>query len=152
VAQRLRSLKIALPDSLGPEAYVLFVSPKEILVAGNSHQGVFYGVQTLRQLIRSNRSGNSIPCLSIIDWPVLKYRGWMDDISRGPIPTVEFLKHEIRTLSEYKLNFLTLYTENVFKLKSHRTHGICEGLSRRADWQCTVVRPYGTHAGDAILR
>ena len=76
---------------LGEEGYILRVTPEDILIAANNRAGAFYGVQTLRQLIRSNRKGNSIPCLTITDWPALALRGWMDDISRGPIPTMDFL-------------------------------------------------------------
>jgi len=107
------------PAKLGEEGYVLRVAPEEILIAANTGAGVFYGVQTLRQLVRSNRKGNSIPCLTITDWPALALRGWMDDISRGPIPTMDFLKSVVRKLAEYKVNYFTLYTEHVFKLKAH---------------------------------
>src|SRR5881227_281993 len=82
--------------------------------------GVFYARQTVKQLIRGNSDSNhSIPCCEITDWPALKYRVWQDDISRGPIPTMQFLKREVRTLSELKYNAMTLYTEHVFKLKKH---------------------------------
>jgi hypothetical protein len=112
--------KIAEPDhltalSLGEEGYFLDVSSNQILIAANTEAGLFYGVQSLKQLIRANRTGNSIPCLLITDKPTMRYRGWMDDISRGPIPTVEFIKKEIRTMAEFKQNFFNLYTEHVFR-------------------------------------
>ncbi len=118
IKRELRDLKLPIPDSLGSQGYILNVSPVRVLVAANTSTGVFYGVQTLEQIIRADRSGETIPCLTIVDWPTLKYRGWMDDISRGPIPTMALLKEEVRKLAEYKLNFFTLYTENVFKLKA----------------------------------
>jgi hypothetical protein len=125
----LKKEKIALPAEAGPEGYVLKILPSKIVVLANSSAGVFYGVQTLKQIIRSNRNGNSIPCLTIYDWPALKLRGWMDDISRGPIPTMEFLKNEIRTMSEYKQNYFTLYTEHVFKLKKYPDIAPYDGIS-----------------------
>ncbi len=118
VNRALHELRISVPDSLGDQGYILNISHDRVLVAANTSTGVFYGIQTLKQIIRADRKGNSIPCLTIVDWPGLEYRGWMDDISRGPIPTMDLLKKEIRTLAGYKLNFLTLYTENVFKLKA----------------------------------
>lgn len=51
-----------------PEGYVLRVTPREILVAGADRRGTFYGVQTLRQLLRRGR-GRSIPEVTIRDWP-----------------------------------------------------------------------------------
>ncbi len=103
----------------GKEGYVLHIDPDRLILVANNDTGLFYGVQTLRQLVRGNRPGDRIPALDITDWPALKYRGWQDDISRGPIPTMEFLKAEIRRMSYFKMNIFTLYTENVFKLKSH---------------------------------
>jgi hypothetical protein len=101
--------------SLDEEGYFLNVSSNQILIAANTEAGLFYGVQSLKQLIRADRSENSIPCLSITDKPTMRYRGWMDDISRGPIPAVEFIKKEIRTMAEFKQNFFNLYTEHVFR-------------------------------------
>jgi len=110
----------ALPDqNLGSEGYLLVVSPKRILVTANTSTGLFYGVQTLRQLIRGNAVGRKIPCVRIRDYPALPYRGQQDDLSRGPVRTKEFLKKEIRRLAELKLNMTTYYTEHIFRTKSH---------------------------------
>ncbi|MBI3921216.1 MAG: beta-N-acetylhexosaminidase [Armatimonadetes bacterium] len=119
IKRELRKRKITVDAQLGNEGYVLSVAPGSLLIAANSTAGVFYGVQTLKQLIRANRTGNSIPCVRIRDWPGLRYRGYSDDISRGPIPTMDFFKREIRTMAEFKMNMLTFYTEHVFKLKKY---------------------------------
>jgi hexosaminidase len=125
----LNKEKITLPNETGDEGYVLKITPSKIIIAANSPEGVFYGVQTLKQIIKANRNGNSVPCLTIYDWPALKLRGWMDDISRGPIPTMDFLKNEIRTMAEYKHNYFTLYTEHVFKLKKYPDIAPRDGIS-----------------------
>jgi hypothetical protein len=44
----------------------------------------------------------------------MEWRGVSDDISRGPIPTLEYLKTQIRTLAEYKINLLGFNMEHVF--------------------------------------
>jgi len=125
-----RSITLTRIDSKLPaEGYRLSVRPDGIVVAGADAAGLFYGVQTLRQLIRANTKGQAIPCCIITDWPSLKLRGWQHDISRGPIPTMEFLKREVRTLAHYKLNFFTLYTEHVFRLKKHPTIAPPEGIT-----------------------
>ena len=111
------------------QGYVLEVTPLRVTVSAATSTGIFYGVQTLKQLIRANRKLNSIPACRITDFPTLKYRGWQHDISRGPIPTYAFLMKEIRTLSEFKLNLLTLYTEHVFKLKKHADIAPADGIS-----------------------
>jgi len=123
------SVGTSLMDSLGTEGYVLHVSPNRVVVAAGSGAGVFYGVQTLKQLIRANKTRTAIPCATIIDWPALRYRGWMHDISRGPIPSMDFLKKIIVTMAEYKQNSFTLYTEHVFRLKSHPDIAPADGIS-----------------------
>jgi len=115
-----------LPSEKAHDAYVLSIRPEEVAVAGRTAAGTFYGIQTLRQIVRQT---SSLPCLRVSDWAALQYRGWQDDVSRGPIPTLEYLKKQVRTLSEYKLNCMTLYTEHVFKLKKHPTIAPADGLT-----------------------
>jgi hexosaminidase len=106
-------------DSIGTEGYVLQTTPRGAVIAGRTSAGIFYGIQTLNQLLRANRLTDSLPCVTIVDWPALRYRGVMLDISRGPIPTMDFLKNIVSSLAEYKLNCFTLYTEHVFKLSAY---------------------------------
>ena len=115
----LKPEKLALPFALGDEGYVISISPETIFIVATDNAGVFYGVQTLIQLINANSINNTIPCMAIYDKPDMAMRGWQDDISRGPIPTMDFLKEEIRRMASFKLNTFTLYTEHVFKLRKH---------------------------------
>jgi hexosaminidase len=106
---------------LGKQGYVIEATHSGVTVAGNTAQGVFYGVQTLRQLIRPEVAGAkalAIPGLVIRDWPSMEWRGVSDDISRGPIPTLDYLKNQIRTLAEYKINLLGFNMEHVFDFQS----------------------------------
>ena len=99
------------------QGYRLQIRSDNIECTAATSTGLFYAVQTLKQLLRAHHQ--ALPELVIIDWPGLAYRGWQDDISRGPIPTLDFLKSEIRRLAELKQNVFTLYTEHVFKLDKH---------------------------------
>lgn len=110
---------IAKDKTLGAEGYRLRVTPTKITITANTHAGLFYGTQTLVQLIKANSFENSIPCVTITDTPDFKIRAWQDDISRGPIPTMDFLKEQVRVMSSYKMNAFMLYMENVVKLKAH---------------------------------
>jgi hypothetical protein len=106
---------------LDKQGYVIRVTDSGALVAGRTAQGLFYGVQTLRQLLRLEGPGGktlAIPALVIRDWPSMEWRGVSDDISRGPIPTLDYLKMQIRTLSEYKVNLVGFNMEHVFAFQT----------------------------------
>ena len=111
---KLRRAKLLTDQAQDEEGYVLLAEPGRIIVAANTAPGVFYGVQTLRQLLR--RSGPAVVCpaVSIRDWPAMRWRGVHDDVSRGPIPTLDYMKAQVRTIAEYKLNLFSLYMEHVF--------------------------------------
>lgn len=58
--------------AVGEEGYLLFSDNSHLIVAANSGQGLFYGVQTLRQLLRSTDGGVMCPAVGIRDWPSLQ--------------------------------------------------------------------------------
>ena len=105
-------------NSIGDQGYLLFSDASHLIVAANTGQGLFYGVQTLRQLLHADGHGLTCPAVSIRDWPSMEWRGVQDDISRGPIPTEDFMKYQIRTLAAYKVNLFGLYMEQVFDFAS----------------------------------
>lgn len=114
----LEAKGVKIEKDFNDEGYVIWSDKTRVIVAGQSAQGLFYGVQTLRQLIRPEGDKLICPGVSIKDWPSMKWRGVHDDISRGPIPTMDYFKKEIRTLAEYKINMFALYMEHVFDYKS----------------------------------
>ena len=117
----LESQGVKVGDDLGSQGYVIRATDSGVLVAGRTAQGLFYGVQTLRQLLRPEGPGGktlAIPALVIRDWPSMEWRGVSDDISRGPVPTLDYLKMQIRTLAEYKINLLGFNMEHVFDFRT----------------------------------
>ena len=58
----------------GTEGYVLKVDRNKIVAAGWDEQGAFYGLQSLRQLIKKD-AGFKVPCLKVRDWPNMPFRG-----------------------------------------------------------------------------
>ncbi len=111
----------------GNEAYALRVSPAGVLIQSVSSRGLFYGVQTLKQLIRANMVEGAIPCLIIEDWPAFRHRGFQDDITRGPNPKLELLKREVLLGSEVKQNFFTYYMEYQYAFEKHPEIGPEDG-------------------------
>jgi len=69
----------------------LFSDKSHLIVAAKSGQGLFSGVQTLRQLLRAGGKNLICPSVTIRDWPNLEPRR-QDDLSRGtPPPALEFM-------------------------------------------------------------
>ncbi|MGI6496287.1 MAG: glycoside hydrolase family 20 zincin-like fold domain-containing protein [Kiritimatiellia bacterium] len=111
-------LSLALDPSLPPEGYALMATPRSITLIGGSPAGVFYGVQTLAQLVRQT-PGGGVPCLTITDEPDFPERGVYYDVARGRVPTLESLLALVRLLASYKVNQLQLYIEHTFVFRGH---------------------------------
>lgn len=91
------------------EGYYLEVTNDKLVVIGRSDAGAFYGIQTLRQLTEDDKL--VAVGARIIDYPALRYRAITDDISRGPLTKLEFMKQIIKTMSSFKLNIYSPYME-----------------------------------------
>ena len=123
----LKRFGISTPANLDPEGYVLAVNANEVLVAGKSAAGTFYGLQTLKQLVRGEGAAAFIPGVEIVDWPAMRWRGVSDDISRGPVPTVGYIKRQLRTFAAFKLNMHSFYMEHTFRSDSNPLIGPAGG-------------------------
>ena len=87
-------------------------------VTAQTDAGIFYGAQTVKQLVRGSGEEAELLVPTLRDWPAMAHRGLSDDWSRGPLPNAEFLKREIRTLAAYKYNILSPYFEYTFAYAS----------------------------------
>lgn len=94
------------------QQYRLTVETKKITIEGGSLDGILYGIQTLRQILR--QKGAVIPCLAIEDFPDIKARGYYHDVTRGRVPKLSWLKTLADKLSFYKINQLQLYVEHTY--------------------------------------
>ncbi len=107
-------LSLANLPEVGQEGYKLTVDRKRVILTANTVEGVFRGVQTLRQLLPavpdSSSAGGSwiIPGGTITDYPEYAYRGAMLDVARHFF-SVEDVKHFIDMLAAYKMNVLHLH-------------------------------------------
>jgi hypothetical protein len=98
--------------AMNAEGYVLTVEVHEAYIVAESSAGIFYGVQTLKQMLPLAGNKAVLPMGTLRDWPAMKYRGIDDDLSRGPFPTLEFQKHQIRLFASYKVNIYSPYFEH----------------------------------------
>ena len=97
---------------IAAEGYALTVSKNNIIIEGGSGAGLFYGMQTLLQLLppeifasKALQPGNnwSVPCIAITDHPRFPYRGMHLDVSRHFFPK-EFILKYIDLIAAFKMN------------------------------------------------
>jgi hexosaminidase len=91
----------------------------KIIVGGKTEAGTFYGLQTLKQLMRGDGANAYVQGARIVDYPTMRYRAFSDDVSRGLVPTVDYVKRQIRTFAMFKMNMHSLYMEHTFASESH---------------------------------
>ncbi len=94
-------IRLAVDGSLEAEAYTLAVTPSGVEVRGGTPQGVFYGLQSLRQLVVDG--GGVLPAVTVSDKPYFAHRGGMLDPCRH-FWTVDEVKEYIDILAMHKLN------------------------------------------------
>ena len=113
---RKNTILLLLDKSLakdGKEAYTLNVTPENIKISGAAPAGVFYGIQTLRQLFPPatfakdykaiDNMAYSIPCMKILDYPRFQWRSLMIDSCRHFFPVAE-IKRMIDVMALMKMN------------------------------------------------
>lgn len=101
---------------LGAEGYKLDVSEGRITITANKPAGLFYGTQTILQMLPSAIQSTSVvkntewivPCVSIEDKPRFSWRGYMKDVSRTFYST-DVLKKYIDVMALYKMNTFHLH-------------------------------------------
>ncbi len=103
---------VSYADSIGMQGYLLDMVPGRASLVARTTRGIYYGLQSVKQLLRAGWSGSA----KVADWPDMPVRVFFDDISRGPISNLEEVKRQIRQLAEWKYTDLTFYIEHIVKV------------------------------------
>jgi hexosaminidase len=99
-----------LPEwAKNPEGYRLEVDAEGAEIVAPTTRGIFYGVQTLAQLLRPARQAFHCPAVTVEDWPTLPFRGahWFPSASGVPFHR----KLIQRVMARYKLNYAVIQCE-----------------------------------------
>ncbi|HEY6413671.1 MAG TPA: family 20 glycosylhydrolase [Edaphobacter sp.] len=107
------------PPEMKAEGYTIIPDGKGLAITAASDAGVFYALQSVKQLFAGSGVNATLHTATIRDWPAMKYRGLDDDLSRGPVPTLEFQKKQIRMIASYKLNIYSPYFEHTMQYTGH---------------------------------
>jgi hexosaminidase len=104
------------PGPKSREAYSILVNPQGAWIEARSSAGLFYGIQTMCQLVEVN---SVLPAVKIEDWPAQAYRGVMVDMSEGPLPTEGEIKRQLNFLAGWKVNQYFFYSEASIELSGY---------------------------------
>ena len=138
------------PDTvLGTEGYRLIIGRRHVSIRANTEAGIFYGIQTLYQLLPIPGSAEALrpkadwglPAMEVIDRPRFAWRGLMLDVSRHFF-TKDEVKGLIDEMARYKFNVFHWHLTDDdgwrIKIKSH------PGLTSKGAWNVRRVGTYGS--------
>jgi hexosaminidase len=125
------TLKLAnqedLPES--KEGYILTVSKGEVEIISRGEAGLFYGCQTLEQILEDSRDHNtSIPACKIIDYPSLEYRAIQIDVKHH-LDHMRVYYEMIDKLASYKINAIIFEFEDKIRYKRQPLIGAPQAIS-----------------------
>ncbi len=129
----------SLQSEMQPEGYTITPGPNSLTLSAATSAGLFYAAQTLKQLIVGDGPAAILHLATIRDWPAMRYRGMQDDLSRGPITTLDFQKKLIRTLASYKVNVYSPYFENTQQYASNPLFAVPGASISAADARVLVA-------------
>ena len=95
-------------EELGNEGYRLKAEKKGITITAAKPAGIFYGIQTSRQLIRKDSNGATVPTVDVTDYPRFRWRGYLLDPARH-FRTKDEIKRYIDLIALCKLNTMQLH-------------------------------------------
>ncbi len=114
--QLLTTKNLTFDPAQHDEGYILLSEPGHVTIVAATAAGIFYGVQTLKQLVELSPTGpTKLWSATVRDWPAMHYRGIHDDLSRGPFPTLAFQKHQLDVFAAYKVNLYSPYFEHTLQ-------------------------------------
>jgi len=103
------------------DEFHLQLKANKIRLTAKNKNGLAYGKQTLLHLLKYAASEErSLPEIEIKDWADFERRGYMLDISRDKVPTMESLYALIDQLAGWRYNEFQLYTEHTFAYRNHK--------------------------------
>jgi hypothetical protein len=106
------------PRGMAEEGYTISVENNQVVIQARDEAGLYYGVETLLQLLQHTQEGVSIRKMKINDWPETKIRAIHYDTKHHQDKR-EYVEELIRTLAGYKVNMLIWEWEDKFAYPSH---------------------------------
>jgi hexosaminidase len=108
----------SLPEETALQAYELNTGADQLTIRGKGEAGLFYGTQTLLQILKQGEEGVYVPGMRITDWPDIPQRACHYDTKHHQDKR-EYVESFIRDLARYKINMLVWEWEDKFQYPSH---------------------------------
>jgi len=131
--EALEAAHVAFDPQMHDEGYALIPKGDTLYVIGETSAGVFYGAQTVKQLVTRQTGSWTLQAALIRDWPALPHRAADDDLSRSGMPTLEYQKKQIRTFAAFKFNAYSPYFEFTFRYSANPLPATGPGAMTRED-------------------
>lgn len=133
-------LEVGIINSINPEAYALRVTPEGILIGCATPEALHAAAQTLAQAVVKDTAGNAaLPAMRVHDYPALKHRGIMLDVSRHPL-SVDDIRRVLDLMARYKLNKLHwhLTDDQGWRIEIKKYPLLTEVGSKRKETSCWI--------------
>lgn len=118
-----------LPESA--EGYILELTDNGVLIQARNQKGLFYGCQTLEQLMEDSRDFNTrIPCMKITDYPAVAYRAVHFD-TKHHLDHTEYYYRAIDKLARYKINAVIWEIEDKLRYTRRPEIGAPNAISKQ---------------------
>ncbi len=112
-----------------PEGYVLEIANKKVVIESTSASGLFYGIQTLQQLIEDSQDQHVlIPALKITDYPEISYRAIHLDLKHH-LDAGYYYYEMIDKLAGIKINAIIVEFEDKLRYRKHQVVGARHAIS-----------------------
>ena len=118
-----------VPDS--PEGYVLEITNKGVTITSRSEAGLFYGCQTLEQLLEDSRDfKKEIPPMKITDYPAIAYRAVHLD-TKHHLDRMDYYYRMVDKLARYKVNAIIWELEDKLRFTRRPEIGAPNAISKQ---------------------
>lgn len=131
--EALETNHIIFDPQMDDEGYALIPKDDTLYIIGETSAGVFYGAQTVKQLVTKQSGSWALQSALVRDWPVLPHRAADDDLSRSGMPTLEYQKKQIRTFAAFKFNAYSPYFEFTLRYSGNPVPAPGPGALTRED-------------------
>jgi len=112
-------LEIDRNMDIKPQGYNLKIGKESIRLTARDKPGLFYGVQTLKQIAGFAMARYRFPIVQITDWPDFERRGVLLDVNKDQVPTMETFRNLIDLLASWKINEFQIFFKYAFSFVNH---------------------------------